>query len=308
MHQRQRRFHRGIGQVGEHRLHLDRREHALVYQRARRQARDVKQRAFLQVRIPDRLLDALADHIELALEGHVIGDTSGTADENLPEHGLGRTRRGTERGMIHRNVAPAEQGLPLLAHDGGKPFLTLARLGSIARQEHHAAAVMPGFGQLHTELAALAIQKGMRHLDQDAGAVTGVLLAAAGAAMHEVAQDGQRLRHDLVRAAALHVHHEADATGVVLGGRIIEALLCLTLFQIHSPFPFTSLPVAARHRTCWCADQPCVFSNSPAGVWPGSGKFVLLPAKTLKKQEQKGRKVYRPTPAGSMEPVGKRGL
>ena len=89
VHQRQRRFHRRIGQVGEHRFHLDRREHALVHQGARRQAGDIEQRAFFQVRIPDRLLDALADDIELALEGHVIGDTGGTADENLPEQRFG---------------------------------------------------------------------------------------------------------------------------------------------------------------------------------------------------------------------------
>jgi hypothetical protein len=111
-------------------------------------------------------------------------------------------------------------------------------IGGVARQEYHAGAVMAGFGQRDAELAALATEEGVRHLDQDAGAVAGVLLATAGAAMHEVAQHGQRLRHDLVRAAALHVHHEADAAGVVLGGRIIEALLCLALFQIHSPFPF----------------------------------------------------------------------
>jgi hypothetical protein len=71
--------------------------------------------------------------------------------------------------------------------------------------------------------------------------------------MHEVAQNRQRLRHDLVRAAALHVHHEADAAGVVLVGRIIETLLCLTLFQIHSPFSFTAggnpAPYLLVHRS-----------------------------------------------------------
>ena len=60
---------------------------------------------------------------------------------------------------------------------------------------------------------------------QDARAVAGVGLAAAGAAMVEVAQDLQGLLHDLVGLAALHVDDEADAAGVVLELRIVKALL-----------------------------------------------------------------------------------
>src|SRR3989344_6561765 len=199
--------------------------------------------------------------------------------------------------MIHRHVAPAEQGLALLAHDLGEPLLAATRLGGSARQKHHAAAVWAGLGQRDAEPAAFTLQKDMRHLDQDAGAITGVFLATAGAAMHEVAQHRQRLRDDLVRTTALHARHEADAAGVVLTGRIVETLLCLALFQIHSPFFIRQPSVTGQggapiSRSC---------SNSPAGAWPGSGKFVLLPAKISEKPEQKGRKVYRPTPAGSMQ-------
>ena len=55
------------------------------------------------------------------------------------------------------------------------------------------------------------------HLDEDAGAVTGQRIAAAGAAMREVAQDGEALLDDVVRALALDVRDEADAAGVALG-------------------------------------------------------------------------------------------
>jgi hypothetical protein len=65
----------------------------------------------------------------------------------------------------------------------------------------------------------------VRHLQQHAGAVAGVGLGAGGAAVVEVAEDLQRLLQDLVRLAALHVHHEADAAGVVLKPRIVEPLL-----------------------------------------------------------------------------------
>ena len=59
-------------------------------------------------------------------------------------------------------------------------------------------------------------QERVRRLDQDAGAVAGVDLAAAGAAVLQVLQDLQRLAHDGVRLAPFDVDDEADAAGVVL--------------------------------------------------------------------------------------------
>ena len=54
------------------------------------------------------------------------------------------------------------------------------------------------------------------HLQQDAGAVAGVGLAAARAAVPQVHQHLQRLLHDRVGTAPLDVDDEADAAGVVL--------------------------------------------------------------------------------------------
>ena len=42
--------------------------------------------------------------------------------------------------------------------------------------------------------------------------------------MLEVDEDAQRLPHDVVRAASLHMHDEADAAGIVFGGRIVQTL------------------------------------------------------------------------------------
>jgi hypothetical protein len=64
----------------------------------------------------------------------------------------------------------------------------------------------------------------MGHLDEDARAVAGIDLAAAGAPVQEVLEYLQRLAHDGVRAAALDVHHEANAAGVVLVGGVVESL------------------------------------------------------------------------------------
>ena len=68
------------------------------------------------------------------------------------------------------------------------------------------------------------LEERVRHLHQHAGAVAGVGLAAAGAAMVEIAQDLDGLLQDLVGLAALHVDDEADAAGVVLELRIVETL------------------------------------------------------------------------------------
>ena len=91
----------------------------------------------------------------------------------------------------------------------------------VARQEHQAGAVLAGRRQRRRRDLA---QERVRHLDQDAGAVAGVDLAAAGAAMREVLQHLQRLADDGVRLAALDVDDEADAAGVVLVPGVVEAL------------------------------------------------------------------------------------
>ena len=64
----------------------------------------------------------------------------------------------------------------------------------------------------------------MGHLDEDARPVPGVDLAAAGAAVQEVLEDGEGLAHDGVGLSPLDVHDEADAAGVVLVSGIVEAL------------------------------------------------------------------------------------
>jgi hypothetical protein len=64
----------------------------------------------------------------------------------------------------------------------------------------------------------------MRHLDQDAGSVSRIDLAAACAAMEEVLEHLEGLADDGVGLSALHVDDEADTTSVVLMSRIIEAL------------------------------------------------------------------------------------
>src|SRR5262249_35057693 len=87
----------------------------------------------------------------------------------------------------------------------------------------HARAVAAGSRQREPEIRSRLPQEAIGHLHQDAGAVAGAGLAAAGAAMEQVEQHLQALLDDAVRLAAFDVHDEADAAGVVLVARIVEA-------------------------------------------------------------------------------------
>ena len=100
----------------------------------------------------------------------------------------------------------------------------VARADGVARQEHRAHAVLAFGRQRHAEAARFLAEKLVGNLDQDAGAVAGVDLAPAGAAMQQVDENLQRLADDGVRAHAFDVDDEADAAGVVLEGRVIQAL------------------------------------------------------------------------------------
>jgi hypothetical protein len=58
---------------------------------------------------------ALADDVELALEGVAVELAAARAHEHLADDGLRAARGGAERRIVHRHVAPAEELLALVA-------------------------------------------------------------------------------------------------------------------------------------------------------------------------------------------------
>jgi hypothetical protein len=127
----------------------------------------------------------------------------------------------------------AEEAVPFL---GGRPLddlLAAAAGDGFGGQEHEGGAVTAGPGQRDPGLAAGVGQEAVRHLHQDAGAVAGVLLAAAGAAVLQVQQHLDRLLHDAVGLAAVGVHDEADPARVVLVAGIVETLGARTWRVFH---------------------------------------------------------------------------
>src|SRR5439155_11816423 len=119
---------------------------------------------------------------------------------------------------------PAEQHLALVL-DGALDlvFAGVAR-GGVARQEHHADAVLARRRQLHALLRHLLAEEAVGDLDQQARTVGELRVIAHGAAVSEVSQHRQALLDDGVRLPALDVGYEADAAGVMLVVRVIQAL------------------------------------------------------------------------------------
>ena len=97
-------------------------------------------------------------------------------------------------------------------------------LADVLGQESHADAVLPGVRQLDVERSALPHEEFMRHLNEDAGAITRARIGPAGAAVPKVDEHLQPLPDYRVRFRALDVGDQADATGVVLVRRIVKTL------------------------------------------------------------------------------------
>ena len=128
-----------------------------------------------------------------------------------------------ERRVVGRHVTPAEQPLTLLGDDALEERLDQLALGRVVRQEDQAGAVMRRRAAARSR-AACDAEEHVRHLDQDAGAVAGVGLAAAGAAVLEIDEQLEALARRSRATLALQVDDEADAAGVLLVLRVVQAL------------------------------------------------------------------------------------
>ena len=188
VHQRQLADEPLVGQVGEERLELAGRQHALVDQGPGRQRREVDaglalgplaqaERHPLQAPCPKAPPPARADE-QLAEARH---DARGRCAEQR----RGRPARRASRGRCR----PSSAAMRLDRRPRG------CLRGVVVRQEGDADGVRALVGQRERRDAA---QERVRDLGQDAGAVTGVRLGAGRTAVVEVAQRGQRLVDDLV--------------------------------------------------------------------------------------------------------------
>ena len=168
-------------------------------------------------------LGALAQAERQPLQRHAADPRGPPGDEQLGERRHHAAGGRAERGVVDRHLAPAEDGEALLLGDLLDPTAGLGDLVGVTRQERGADGVRPGRGEVEVDDVA---QEGVGDLEQDARPVTGVDLGAGGAAVVEVAERRERLRHDVVAGLARQRGHHRDAAGVLLVARVVEPLRC----------------------------------------------------------------------------------
>ncbi len=94
----------------------------------------------------------------------------------------------------------------------------------IARHEHMADGIVAGLGQFDALASHFLAEEAVGKLHQHAGAVAHQRISADGAAMRQVFEHRKAVLDDLMRLHALHVDDEADAAGIVLVARIVQAV------------------------------------------------------------------------------------
>jgi len=225
----ERRLDIGVGQIGKRRPDLIGREHALVDEGLRREAGHVEEMALAQLELIRRMLDTLADDVQLAFEPHRIGRDVRAAgdraagDEDLFDDGGRGDGRGADLGQVGRDGAPSQHLVTFFAGDSLEEAAEMVAFAGMARQKHEAGSVASLRRQADAERRRDLAQEAVGHLNQDARAVSGVRFAAAGAAVQEVDQHLQAALDDGVGARPLDVGDEADAAGIVLVARIVQS-------------------------------------------------------------------------------------
>ncbi len=226
VHQRQRRLHGRVLEVGEIPGELLGEQHSLVDEGLVREAAEIPVLRAVDGRGADLAVGALPDDVELALEFSLVAHGGAAPDEYLPDERLAGAGGLAEGAVVHRHRAPAEDDLPLGLDDVLEYLDQPPPPGRIAGEEDEPARILPGTGEREEPvLLCHVLEIGVRHLDEDARAIAGIRLAAAGAPVIEVAQHLDGLLQDAMRLAALDVDDEPHAAGLVLEPRVVEPLL-----------------------------------------------------------------------------------
>ena len=224
MHQRERAFEIRIVQVWIVGAELVGEEHPLVDHRAARDRyRVIAGGAALATAI-DRIRDRLAQDVEPALEFILRHLLLAAADEHLHVLRFGRLDRLAERRVVGRHVAPAEQRQLLARNDLRVDVTDNLPPVRVLRHEQIADGIFAGGRQFESKLGSLLRKELVRHLHQNAGAVTHARIGADRAAVLEIAKNAQSIFDELVRLAALDVGDETDAAGILIERRIVETL------------------------------------------------------------------------------------
>ena len=215
---RERRLHQRVAKVGVEARELRGGEHALVDDRARREAGEGD--------LGGLELERPADHEELALERVGVLRVGAAADHELADR---RHRLASDAAALARvggDLARAQRDLALGADHLLDAVAELqAALGVGGQEAHRDRQLARARGRLRarrrTRTRALA-EELVGKLDQDAGAVARVGVRARCAAVLEEVEGRDRALDHLVDRLAVKARKARDATPIVLVGRVVE--------------------------------------------------------------------------------------
>ena len=204
------------------------RQHPLVDHPVGREDADIKvlPRLLRQIgRELDDVLRPLPDQVQSPIKVRPVEKGLAHPDETLADARLGLARRGAGKPAVHRHVAPAQHHHPVVPHHLLEHLLALVPRHHLLRQKHHPHRVLPLRRQLDPQLGRLLAEKLVRRAEHDPRPVPAVRLAPARPPVAHVLQHQQGVGNDLVRRLTLDVADEADATGVMLAGGVVQPLL-----------------------------------------------------------------------------------
>ena len=179
-----------VVEVDEEAAHLRGDQHALVHDSARAHGAHIED-LIAQGKLGVGLLfDGATAHVQATLKGIAGGRVVRTAQEGLQDSRHAGAGRLAQVVRIDGYLAPKEQryaglGAALLKHATGILYALV-----VLREEQHGHAIVALCRQNLAALLGLFTEKVMRNLEQDAGAVAGVLLESRATAVLQVDQNG----------------------------------------------------------------------------------------------------------------------
>ena len=187
-------------------------EHALVDDRPAGEGAEIELR---NLRRDRRLLDPPSDHVEVALEGRLVG-LERVPDDDLLDLGARRVRLLADAGNVDRHLPPAVDRIAEAENLGLDDLAAALLRGEVRlRQEHLAHRDRAG-----PRLGAAALddigEEILRYLDMDARPVAGLAVGIDGAAMPHRLERVDRRRNDLPARLAVEGSDQPDTAGIVL--------------------------------------------------------------------------------------------
>ena len=147
-------------------------------------------------------------------------------NEELPDGGHYLGRQGANLIGRYRHIAPAQQSLPLLLHEGAHDAFQFALLLLVVRHEYHTHGIVTGLLRLNAQPLHLLAEEIVRHLNQNARAVARLRVRPLRTSMFQVAQHLEPLLQDVVRLRAFDIGNKSHPAGIMLEVRVVQSLLC----------------------------------------------------------------------------------